>query len=152
MNNIQYNIKEKYIKMPLTSHDGVFGWIHGFKINQNNIIFGTPQIARTPYPPIIRNPSIKQTFQAWNFADTSMMGTVIFVTSLTAGSLIRAFGENPFSEMMMIQLYRRIISLSITFGFCFAFRNAFYRLEGLVPNGLPLKEVHSPVKFDYTTE
>ena len=59
--------------MSLTSHDSLLGWTHGFRINGNNAILGAYNITPPPYTPIIRSPTVKQVFNNWNFADTSLV-------------------------------------------------------------------------------
>lgn len=48
--------------------------------------------------------------------------------------------------------YRRAHRIIVAFGIALALRNSCYRLEGLVPNGLPHNEVDDVVKYDYTTD
>lgn len=133
----------------MTSHNSFFGWVHGFKINQNNLILGAYAEAKRPFPALIPNPTIQQCIKNWNTADT---GLVLFV--FLAGTL---YGWRHVRLSDMYGLFEKrseyfwCSSWSLLAGVLFGLRNSFYRLEGLVPNGLPANEVMEPVKYDYTS-
>ena len=50
------------------------------------------------------------------------------------------------------QDFKQIHRIIFTFGFAFALRNSYNRLEGYVPNGLPRTPVDDVVKYDFTTK
>jgi hypothetical protein len=67
----------------MTSHDSFFGFIHGFKINRNNLIFGSSTEEYNPYPTIISQPTFQQCVKNWNIADTG-----VFLTTVVLGTLV----------------------------------------------------------------
>lgn len=145
------NISINIIEMGWTSHDQFFGWVHSFRINRNNFFFGGRfGTNEAPYPVIVHQPSFTQVIDNWNSSDTGL------VVSFFLGGLLLAkrwSGKELLTNMIVTRrndyrFYHRIIT---AFGFFLALRNSAYRLEGLVPNGLPKKKAEL-VKYDYTTE
>jgi hypothetical protein len=81
----------------MTSHNSFFGWIHGFKFNQNNIVSASANYVPSPYHPVIEDPSMNQIFQNWNLADTGVtIATVVF----TALFSIRAIRKDTTSPLL----------------------------------------------------
>jgi hypothetical protein len=137
--------------MSWTSHDQFFGWVHSFKFNRNNYIFGGKTGTNDkPYPVIVPKPTFPQVVNNWNRSDTGLVLTCFLAGLLIAKRTITA----DVSIASLIERrteYRRIHRIIVAFGVAFALRNSCYRLEGLVPNGLPRNEVDDVVKYDYTT-
>ena len=123
--------------MSITSHDGSLGWIHGFKINRNNPILGATAITPAPYAPIIRSPNFHQVLNNWNFADTSLVFVSIIVGSIGSYRLAKLRSNIKLSTGEQKTIFARLLNYSFFLGVILAFRNSAYRLEGLVPNGLP---------------
>ena len=70
--------------MSWTSHDQFFGWVHSFRINRNNYLFGGRfGTNERPYPAIVNRPSFPQVVNNWNSADTGLV-----LTFFLAGLLI----------------------------------------------------------------
>ena len=60
--------------MSWTSYDQPLGWIHGFRINRNNLFFGGRfGTNERPYPIIVNKPSFPQVVNNWNTADTGLV-------------------------------------------------------------------------------
>jgi type IV secretory pathway TrbD component len=76
----------------MTSHNSLFGWIHSFKINHNNLLLGSSANRMNPYPALIPNPTVKQCFQNWNAADT---GVFLFTLAASSILLARMARKNP---------------------------------------------------------
>lgn len=133
----------------MTAHNELFGWIHSLRINDYNIIMAPPAHMETPYPPIIEQPTGRQIIKNWNIADT---GLVIFATA--AFSVYVFWGDY---QARIHSYYSRRSSfifnsrMALVAALILGFRNSCYRLQGLVPNGLPANNVYEPVKYDYTT-
>lgn len=133
----------------MTAHNSVFGWIHGFRINENNALFPSSQTAPTPYPPLIADPTVEQLWQNWNTADT---GAFIF-TSLAFTALSYRI-SNQMVDVAIIgrkKQFTLLASFSVLTGAFLGLRNSCYRLQGLVPNGLPARKVYEPIKYNYTS-
>ncbi len=138
--------------MSWTSHDQFFGWIHSFKFNRNNYIFGGKSgLNDKPYPVIITEPSISQVVSNWNRADTGLVISSFLIGLLVARRIVVRTGvyENIIDRRQDFKQIHRII---LFFGTAFALRNSCYRLEGYVPNGLPRTPVDDVVKYDFTTK
>lgn len=138
--------------MSWTSHDNLFGWVHGFKFNRNNYFLGGKTgLNDKPYPVIVNSPSFIQVVNNWNRADTGLVLT-FFVAGLFFAR--RALAKDILVTSLVERRteYRRIHRIIVAFGFGMALRNSSYRLEGYVPNGLPHNEVDDVVKYDFTTE
>lgn len=138
--------------MSWTSHDQLFGWTHSFKLNRNNYLLGGHSgINEKPYPVIVNTPSFPQVVNNWNRADTGLVLTFFLAGFLIAKRVVAR-------DIMVSSLierrsdYRRVHRIIVAFGLAFALRNSCYRLEGLVPNGLPRNEVDDVVKYDFTSE
>lgn len=125
--------------MAWTSHDQFFGFIHGFKINRNNMFFGGKSgINDTPYPAIVNQPSFIQVVNNWNTSDTGLVLT-FFVLGLAISRRMAAkdlLVESIIEKRVEFKRYHRI---TVAVGIFLALRNSSYRLEGYVPNGLPKK-------------
>lgn len=137
--------------MSWTSHDQFFGWIHSFKLNRNNYLFGGRfGTNERPYPTIINKPSFPQVVSNWNSADTGLVFTFFFAGLLLAR---RAALRDVLSESIIERRndFRRFHRIFTVFGIALALRNSSYRLEGMVPNGLP-KRSEDLVKYDFTSE
>lgn len=137
--------------MSWTSHDQLFGWVHGLRLNRNNYFFGGKDgINERPYPVIIAEPSVTQVLSNWNRSDSGLVLSSFFLglfvarrqanKDLQTDSIIDRRGQ-----------FRRYHRLFIAFGVILALRNSYYRLEGYVPNGLP-KNDGGLVKYDFTSE
>lgn len=133
----------------MAAHDGPFGWIHSLKLNSNNVVLGSSATSDAPYPPIIVNPSFKQVMKNWNKADTSL-----FLIAMASSTLLchRVTSKNEFNSIFSKkQDFFAMMAMSFILSFTLAARNSFYRLEGLVPNGLKARKISEPVKYDYTS-
>lgn len=116
------------ILMSWTSHDQFFGWVHSFRLNRNNYAlggrFGTND---RPYPVILNKPSIIQTLQNWNIADTGLFLT-FFVAGLFLArrwALKDVLSDSIIERRSDYKRYHRILTF---FGFILAMRNSSYRL------------------------
>lgn len=137
--------------MSWTSHDKILGWIHGFKINKNNTMLKPDAATLPPFPAIIESPSIKQVLNNWNRSDTGVV-LAMFVAGLFIAS--RGVRKNALIEGYFDRRYEyyRYVNLFTFTGLFLGARNSYYRLAGLVPNGLPRTEEDELVKYDYTTD
>lgn len=135
----------------MTSHNSFFGWVHFFKINNNNLISssaGDVGLLETPYPQIIVNPTLVQILNNWNRADTGLA-----LTTLIAGTLMgypsnkKGYNTHNFQKRKNFGVCIAVTGfVALTFGLL----NSSYRLEGLVPNGLKANPVVEPVKYNLT--
>lgn len=133
----------------MTSHNGIFGWIHGFRLNENNAIMLSSRYSDTPFPTIIAAPTIKQAFQNWNTADTGIAIMLPLFANVFIYRAVKATTDFPMLQRRGEHMFLSIFTLAV--GVYFGLRNSTYRLEGLVPNGLPAKKVYEPVKYNYTS-
>lgn len=134
----------------MTSHNSPFGFIHSLRLNSNNVVLGASATSESPYPPIVFNPTMKQVLNNWNIADSTL--------SLIAMAISTAFSFRVSTKVHFNSIFSRrqdfyaMIAMSAILSFTLGARNSFYRLEGLVPNGLRARKVTEPVKYDYTSE
>lgn len=134
----------------MTSHNSPFGFIHSLRLNSNNVVLGGTAISDTPYPPIVYNPNFKQVMNNWNIADTNLSLLAMTVsTFLSYRCSIKIAFNSIFSRKLD---FGAMMLMSATFSFILGARNSYYRLEGMVPNGLKARKVTEPVKYDYTSE
>ncbi len=133
----------------MTSHNNLLGWVHGLKINSNNPFLGRVEAA-TPYYPILRNPSIGQVISNWNTADTG----ALFITAAIVHA-IYVWRKKKFTEHSVtwgLRATNRSVVISLAFGMVVGLRNSYYRLTGLVPNGMASRRNIEPVKYNYTSD
>ena len=114
--------------MSITSHDSLFGWIHGFKINKNNPILGAASITGPPYVPIIRNPNIHQLMYNWNFADTSLVFFSFIIGTIGSYRLVKLRSLTQMSGGEQKKTFTKLLNYSFFFGVVLALRNSAYRL------------------------
>lgn len=137
--------------MSWTSHDKFLGWTSLFRISKQNAIFGNDGTKNSPFPVIIPNPTLNQVFCNWNAADTGM---VVCMTIFGIFAGYRSVHKNLHSSGFYMKKYEfyRYVNMSFGAGIIFGGINSFYRLTGLVPNGLPRAlEENDLVKYDYTS-
>lgn len=137
--------------MAWTSHDSIFGWIHSFRFNRNNYMFGGRfGTNERPYPVIINQPSFSQVINNWNAADTALVVAFFFAGFFVARRIVNKdlFTDGIIERRNDYKRYHRIFTV---FGLVMALRNSANRLEGFVPNGLP-RETPELVKYDFTSE
>jgi hypothetical protein len=137
--------------MAWTSHDQFFGWVHSFKLNRNNYIFGGRfGTNERPYPIIVNRPSVHQVLGNWNAADTGLVLTAFFAGLLLAR---RWAFKDTLTESIIERRndFKRLHRVIVGFALALALRNSSYRLEGYVPNGLP-RQNRDLVKYDFTSE
>ena len=137
--------------MSLTAHNRFFGWVDGLKFNQNTSMFNPSPSTPRPFPAIIENPTYKHVYSNWNRADT---GAVLsFLTlGLLMSSRIVLKQTNITSMFAKRYNYYRYVNLFLMLGIYLGSRNSYYRLIGLVPNGLESTQEAELVKYDYTSE
>lgn len=114
--------------MSWTSHDQFFGWIHSFRFNRNNYIFGGKiGLTDRPYPVIVNNPTVAQTLSNWNYADTGLVLSFFLLGLLWAKRVARRefLNEGIIEQRMDYKRYHRIITV---LGLALAVRNSQYRL------------------------
>ncbi len=80
----------------MTSHNSLFGWIHGFKINHNNLLLGSPANRLNPYPALIPKPTARQCLQNWNAADTGVVLFTLAASSIVFARLARNSGVHGY--------------------------------------------------------
>ena len=137
--------------MPEIAHDSIFGWINGFRFSQSNIIVAANHMTSDLYPPIIRSPTFVQTLHNWNRSDTAVTLLGIFISSFVSYNNATLRSGEQVSHFAQRQIFSRLMFSGFLFSFFLGWRNSYYRLEGLVPNGLAQKNPEVPVKWDYTT-
>lgn len=130
----------------MTAHNSFFGWIHCLSWG-NGLLGSSGELYNTPYPPIVRNPSVKQIIQNWNLADTGMAISLTVLTMVLAARKHNRIASTSIFEQK--QHYSIAVLMAASLGVLFGLRNSVYRLEGLVPNGLAPYEVEEPVKYNY---
>lgn len=77
--------------MPLTSYNSFFGWVHSFKINQDNQIFSPRPDMERPFPVIVENPTYGQVISNWNTADTGLVVTSALSSLVIAKRMNRSY-------------------------------------------------------------
>ena len=113
--------------MSWTSHDRFFGFIHGFRINRNNYLFGgNKDINDKPYPTIINRPTFQQVINNWNFSDTGVVLT-FFILGIFLSK--RAIGAHRGQSLVDNRVdYKKFLRIFTAFGVGFGLRNSSYRL------------------------
>ncbi len=76
---------------------------------------------------------------------TSLVGILISARGVRKNLLISGMHDQKY------EFYRYFNIFAVT-GIFLGLRNSYYRLTGLVPNGLPRIEEDELVKYDYTTD
>jgi hypothetical protein len=71
--------------------------------------------------------------------------------TLMAWRLCRKVVNEVHEYFFLKREFYLLSAMSIVPGVTMGFRNSLYRLEGLVPNGLPAYVKREPIKYDYTT-
>ncbi len=85
----------------------------------------------------------------WNVADTSL---VLFTNLANIMYGLRSYTmERHVNFFEKRRGYLTIVRIGIFVSIYLGMRNSMYRLQGLVPNGLPANKVYEPLKYDYTT-
>lgn len=138
--------------MPLTSYNSIFGWIHTFKINQDNQIFSPSPETERPFPIIVEEPTWGQVISNWNTADTGLVSTFFLGGLIFAKTINRSHSYDTASLLEKRFLYKRHVNLIFFMGLSLALLNSYNRLTGYVPNGLPKKRTEEVLKYDYTSE
>lgn len=110
--------------MVFTAHNSIFGWIHGFRFNSNNVLSGKPTFSDTPYYPIIANPSANQILYNWNIADTGVTIATIIASALVAFPLSRSISSNFRARNQFYQS----MTFGVIAGIILGARNSYYRL------------------------
>lgn len=131
----------------MPAYNSFFGGYHSIKLNNNNLVMGTALFTFEPYPAIIPNPTIEQIFKNWNIADTgiSLMVMLAFMTVNYRFNRRQPF-VGPLQKRNTFVEYTFVIFVT---SWLFGLRNSYYRLVGLVPNGLKKREVLEPLKYQY---
>lgn len=131
----------------MPAYNSFFGGYHSLKLSNNNLIMGTALYTDPPYPAIIPNPTVEQIFKNWNIADTGVSLMVMLGLSIINYRFTRKQPfEGPLVKRSMFIEYSFIF---FTASWVFGIRNSYYRLVGLVPNGLKKREVYEPLKYQY---
>ena len=138
--------------MTENSPNSMFSWIDGIRFSQSSIFSGTAHVGFTPYPAIIRMPTFTQVMHNWNKSDTSMAFFTIVGSSFLGYKYAINYAYHQASDLHQRRVFGRIFVIGCLFGFLMGARNSYYRLEGLIPNGLAPVDQGLPVKYDYTTE
>ena len=113
--------------MSWTSHDRVFGFVHGFTINRNNFFFGgNSNLNDRPYPTIVNRPTLHQVINNWNRSDTGVLLTffilgIFLAKRVVATSMVESLVDNRVD-------FKRLHRVFTVFGLGFGLRNSSYRL------------------------
>lgn len=129
-----YYFFHRIITMSFTNYNSFFGWIPNYKAADLHKYSHSTFAEKPAFPPIIRNPNVKQVLKNWNLADTGLTLTGGFFSLFIALAASRT-SRNSFWSFRRGVFFGMFNSFMF-FSFLMGMTNSYERLAGLVPNGL----------------
>lgn len=132
------------------SYNNFFGWVSNYKLPNHHKFGGSTFPLRTPFPPIIRDPTLKQVLFNWNLADTG--ATLFGVTISYCLALITSRAtKGPLHNRRWI--FNSFFNIMFTLSVMMGLTNSYQRLTGSAPNGLQWDTHHEEHlnQFDFSS-